>query len=152
MALEMGLTLLWLLPALPPTMGRLLLLQPLLMLCSPPTLPGTVWVVGSTVGSSVVMAAAIGVLLVALYRGVAPERCELNYALQLYGSLGLMALGLGLWAFGDGVPLFSLSILAQMVIFLHAVTAPGHLRGDPAELHPQPARLDAHDQGPAPSP
>jgi hypothetical protein len=58
MALEMALTLRWLWGAVPSAMRRYLLIQPLAMVCSPPTIAGLAWAVGTAAGASALMAGA----------------------------------------------------------------------------------------------
>lgn len=143
MALEMVLTLRWLLEFLPRAMSRFLLLQPAVMVCSPPTLHGEAWVAGTAVGASALMGLAVAFWLVALIQDQKLTLHVTRYLESLLGSFGLMAAGLYIWvAFGDSA-VFAAALLVQMAVFLFAVveparssavsTAPG---GRPAEELP----------------
>lgn len=126
MALEMALTLRWLIAAYPPAMVRFLLLQPAVMVCSPPTLQGAVWVVGTGGVASALMAAAIGFLLLALFRDVRFSAPVATYVTSLILSLGLMAAGLYLWIAYRIPDLYAISLVVQMIIFLRAIVDPTH--------------------------
>ena len=124
MALEMLLTLRWLLAVLPRPMRPFLLIQPVVMVCSPPTLGGLVWEVVTATAASVLMSVAVAVFLVALFRD---ERLPLPvtaYATRLILSFGLMSAGLFVWAEFSNPLLFALSLLVQMVVFLQASADP----------------------------
>ncbi len=125
MALEMVITLGWLLPVFPPPMRRYLLVQPAVMVCSPPTLLGIDWVLPTTVAASALMALSVAWLLVALFRDEPLPRSVFSYAVRLILSFGAMAAGLYVWVESGRPEIFALSLLVQMVVFLHAVTDPG---------------------------
>ncbi|MGI0053435.1 MAG: hypothetical protein ACREC5_00840 [Thermoplasmata archaeon] len=141
MAFEMGLTLLWLRGEFPRPMVWLLLLQPIVMVSSPPTFPEFGWVVPTAVGASAGMALAVGYLLILLVRGDPLPRPIVGYSTELLLAFGLMAGGLALWAASGEVGLYSLSIAAQMVVFLAAVIAPDRFpaapRGSPGNTPPR---------------
>jgi hypothetical protein len=134
MALEMVLTLRWLVAALPRAMRPFVLVQPAIMVCSPPTLVGTVWQVVTAAAASGLMALAVGLYLRTLFRDDPFPRPAAAYATRLILSLGLMAAGLYLWAAFSLPELFAVSLLAQMVVFLHASTDPaGYATHGPAD-------------------
>ncbi len=124
MAFEMIVTLGFLVSRFPPVMRRLLVLQPAIMICSPPTISGLPWLLGSSLGASGLMAGAVAVLLIALFRGEAISSATVRYLLALFVSLGLMAGGLYVWVELSSAGLFAVSLLAQMAAFLWAATAP----------------------------
>jgi len=124
MALEMALTLRWLLHVAPAPMRRYLLIQPAAMVCSPPTLAGLPWAVTTAAGASVVMALAVGFLLLSLFRGEDLPARVLAFAECLLAIFGVMAVGLYLWAVFGNTELFAVSLLLQMILFLHASTDP----------------------------
>ena len=138
MALEMVLTLRWLLSVVPAPMRRYLLIQPVAMVCSPPTLAGLTWSVTTAVGASAVMAAAVGFLLLALFRGQEVPARVFGFAGRLIGTFGVMAVGLLFWAVYGNAELFAVSLLLQMVLFLHASTHPAHYRESPGALESPP--------------
>ena len=133
MALEMVLTLWFFRRRLPPELARFLVVQPAIMVCSPPTIPGLPWLVASTVGASALMAAAIAWLLIVLFRGEALPPRVAQYLFALFLSFGVMAGGLYVWAEVSNAGLFALALIVQMVIFLWAVTDLGHFGGTAAE-------------------
>jgi hypothetical protein len=76
------------------------------------------------VAASALMSAAVAVFLIALFRD---ERLSLPvtaYAIRLILSFGLMCAGLFLWAEFSSPELFALSLLVQMIVFLHASIDP----------------------------
>ena len=124
MALEMLLTLRWLLAVLPRPMGPFLLIQPAVMICSPPTFGGLVWEVATAAAASVLMSVAVALFLVALFRDEHLSLPVTAYATRLILSFGLMSAGLFLWAEFSSPELFALSLLVQMIVFLQASTDP----------------------------
>jgi hypothetical protein len=124
MALEMVLTLRWLLGAVPAPLQRYLLVQPAAMVCSPPTISGIPWAVGTAVGASALMAAAVAFLLFSVFRGEDVPPRVFAFAWRLIATFGLMAVGLYAWAVYANVALFAASLVLQMVLFLHASTDP----------------------------
>jgi hypothetical protein len=124
MALEMACSLAWLRSEFPRPVGVLLAIQPIVMFASPPTLPGLLWVLSSAVVASAGMIAAVAYLLVRLFRGASAPRPFLVYAAALYTSFGLMGVGLAVWALGAGVAVYSVSVAAQMLVFLVVVLNP----------------------------
>ncbi len=131
MAFEMVLTLGFFLPRFPPLMRRLLVLQPAIMLCSPPTLPGVPWLVAATIGASGLMAWAVVWLLSASVRGVEISAPAGQYLVVLFVSFALMAGGLYVWVELSNADLFALSLIVQMVAFLGAAIGPDRF-GPPA--------------------
>lgn len=126
MALEMVVTLQWLLPDFPALMRRFLLVQPAIMVCSPPTVAGDLWAVPTAVGASALMGVAVAWLLLALFRDLPLSGRVAVYLSALVASFGVMAAGLYIWAiYGSAAP-FALALLVQMVVFLRAVTDPEH--------------------------
>jgi len=121
---EMALSWAWLRGRLDPALASLLAFQPVIMLCSPPTLPGLGWVVGSTIGSAVAMGGAVAFLVVAVHRGRQLNRRFLAYGGGLLLSFVLMALGLALWALSGSLAVLAFAITAQMVVYLAAVLWP----------------------------
>jgi hypothetical protein len=124
MALEMGLSLRWLLEAVPAPMRRYLLIQPAAMICSPPTIAGLPWAVSTAVGASALMAVAVAFLLLTIARGEDVPHRVFGFAWRLIATFGLMAVGLYAWAIYGNSELFAISLLLQMVLFLHASTRP----------------------------
>jgi hypothetical protein len=124
MALEMALTLALLGGEFPPPMRWLLAFQPLVMLASPPTVPGDVWVLATATLMSAGMAAALGYLLRRLYRGDAVSPATLAYAARLFVTFGLMAGGLAWWAVSGQLGLFALGVIAQMLVYFEAIVRP----------------------------
>jgi hypothetical protein len=124
MALEMLLTLRWLLAVLPRPMRPFLLIQPAIMICSPPTLGGLVWEVATAAAASVLMSVAVAVFLVALFRDEHLSTPVTAYAVRLILSFGLMSAGLFLWVEFSSPEVFALSLLVQMSVFLQASTDP----------------------------
>ncbi len=141
MALEMALTVHWLRRELPAVLTPLLLIQPAIMVCSPPTVPVLAWQVATAVVGSAFMAIVLGVLFRSIYRDEPWPRAAAMYAIGLVGSLGGMSGGLYLWVeFGD-TTLIAFSLLAQMVVFLAAVANPARF------TEPTEARLNASPAG-----
>ncbi len=146
MALEMVLSLAFFLDRFPAGMRRFLLVQPAIMVCSPPTIPGLPWLLGSTIAASGLMAVAVAWLLIALFRNEELAAPVTQYLLFLYASFGLMAAGLYVWIEFANAGLFAIALIAQMLVFLGAVTAPdrfGHgaeVRADPAPVGGRPER------------
>ena len=139
MALEMVLTL-WLFRGkVPRVMTRFLLVQPAIMVCSPPTIPGLPWLLASTLGASALMAVAIAWLLSALFRGETLLPSVTRYLLTLFLSFAMMAGGLYVWVEFSNAGLFALSLVVQMVVFLWAVTDLGHFEPEVAEDRGRPA-------------
>ncbi len=138
MALEMVLTLQWLTRAVPRSLVRYLWIQPAAMACSPPTVAGLPWVIGTAVADSVLMAIAVFVLLLHLARGVDLPSAIFAYAWRLIISFGLMGAGLYVWVAYGNLELFAVSLLVQMLLFLHVSTDPWHYRGPT----PAPAASD----------
>jgi hypothetical protein len=126
MALEMALTLRWLWGAVPSAMRRYLLIQPLAMVCSPPTIAGLAWAVGTAAGASALMAGAIAFLLLSLFRGQELPARVFAFAGRLIATFGVMAVGLYAWTVYGNAELFAVSLLLQMVLFLHASTHPSY--------------------------
>ena len=124
MALEMLLTLRWLLPVLPRPMRPFLVIQPAVMCCSPPTFGGLVWEVSTAAAASALMSVAVALFLVALFRDVPLSPPVTGYVTRLILSFGLMSAGMFLWAEFSRPELFALSLLVQMIVFLHASTDP----------------------------
>ncbi len=124
MVVEMLLTITWLRSTLPSTMRRLLLAQPAVMLCSPPTLHGLAWLLGSTLGASAAMSAAVAYLVLLIHRGERVPRGVALYSARLLLAFGLMGGGLATWALGGPLAIFAIAIAVQMVVFLDAVIAP----------------------------
>jgi hypothetical protein len=146
MVAEMALSLLWLRRGLLPPLRRLLAVQPVVMLCSPPVLSGIAWVVGSTVGSGAGMAAAVGYVALLVYRDGRLSPPVARYAMALLLSFVAMGVGLALWAVDGSLLVFAVSVVAQMGIFLRTVLtsdapspAPGGVGAAP---RPGPAALD----------
>ncbi len=132
MALEMLLTLRWLRRELPASLGAFLLLQPAVMVCSPPTLSGPVWQLATAVAAAVLMSIAVARFLLAYFRDEGWPPAAAAYALRLILAFGLMSVGLYLWAANLGTGVFALSLVAQMVVFLHASTEPRRYAARPA--------------------
>lgn len=124
MALEMLLTLRWLVRAVPPSMMPFLLIQPAVMICSPPTVGGLVWEVATASAGSALMAVVVAMYLVALFRDAPFPPSVRAYAVRLILSYGVMSVGLYLWVAYSSLELFALSLLVQMIVFLHASTDP----------------------------
>jgi hypothetical protein len=132
MALEMLLTLRWLLAAVPAPLRRYLLIQPAAMVCSPPTIAALAWAVGTAVGASALMALAVAFLLLAVFRGQDVPARVFAFGWRLIATFGLMAAGLFAWAVYGNVTVFAVSLLFQMLLFLHASTDPGYYAETPA--------------------
>lgn len=128
MAFEMACTLAWLRAEFPRPMIGLLAVQPIVMFASPPTFAGVGWVVSTAALSSAAMAAAVGYLLLRLFRGDTVTRPILWYANGLYASFALMASGLAVWALTGQVLLYAIGVACQMAVFLLAVVAPARYR------------------------
>jgi hypothetical protein len=129
MALEMLLTLRWLLGAVPAPLRRYLIIQPVAMVCSPPTISALPWAVGTAVGASVLMGVAVAILLLALYRGEEVPPRVFTFGWRLISTFGVMAVGLYAWVIYRNVELFAVSLLLQMLLFLHASTDPAYYAG-----------------------
>ncbi len=154
MAFEMLLTLGLFLARFPPLMRRLLALQPAVMICSPPTLRGVPWLLGSTLGASGLMALAVAWILVALVREEAISTPAARYLLLLVLSFGLMAGGLYVWIELSNAGVFALALIAQMIVFLWAALGPDRFglaaaRGD--HQYPSPGEGRAREGPEAPS-
>lgn len=142
MALEMVLTLRWLLKVLPRPMWAFLLIQPAVMVCSPPTFGGLAWEIATAAAASVLMAVAVAWFLKALFRDEPFPRPVAAYAIRLILSFGLMSAGLYLWAEFSDPGLFALSLLVQMIVFLHASTDPAsYSNASPPMENPTTARV-----------
>ncbi len=134
MVAEMLLTLLWLRQRLFPAMGWLVLTQPVAMFCSPPTLAGTGWAVGTSVGASAAMAAAIGYPVLLVHRSATLPSAVPRFAARLWLAYGIMAAGIALWAVDGSALLFALAIGVQMVVFLGAILGPPDPDASPETL------------------
>ncbi len=130
MALEMLLSLAFFLGRFPNNLRRFLLVQPAIMVCSPPTIAGPAWWIGTSVVASALMAVAVAWLLIALFRGELFAPTATRYLLLLFGSFGLMAAGLFVWIEYGSAGVFALALLAQMLVFLRAVTDPDRFAPD----------------------
>ncbi|HTT14920.1 MAG TPA: hypothetical protein VMG81_03975 [Thermoplasmata archaeon] len=139
MALEMVLTLRFLGVGFPRSMRPFLLVQPAIMICSPPTIAGFPWLVSTTVGASALMGLAIAWLLIGLFRGEPLAPNVARYLLAFFGSLGLMAAGLVAWVAYAVPELFALSLVVQMTVFLWAVTDPTHFAAPELQDRDRPA-------------
>jgi len=155
MALEMILTLRWLWADFPRFVRRFLLLQPAIMVCSPPTLGGIVWLLGTTLAAAVLMAVAVALFLLALFRDEAIHERWTAYVVAFLLALGLMAGGLYVWIAFGRAELFALALLAQMAVFLFAVCNPRWLGGSPvsgsaspSDSRPVDGRAMDADEGP----
>lgn len=131
MALEMLLTLRWLLAIVPVPLRRYLLIQPAAMVCSPPTIAALAWAVGTAVGASALMALAVAFLLLTLFRGQDVPARVFTFGWRLIATFGVMAAGLYAWAIYGNVTLFAVSLLLQMLLFLHASTDPSYYSETP---------------------
>ncbi len=142
MALEMVLTLRWLLATVPAPLRAYLLIQPAAMICSPPTIAALPWAVATAAGASALMAAAVAFLLLSVYRGeeVAPR--VFGFGWRLIATFGVMAAGLYVWAVFGNDALFAVSLLLQMVLFLHASTDPRYYGGPPRSSPATPANAE----------
>lgn len=124
MAVEMGLTVLWIRGLFSRPMGILLAVQPFVMLLAPPAFPNPVWVVGSALGTSAAMAALLVYLFVVVYRGGHLPGTVATYAARVLGAFGLMGAGLAVWAVVGATYVFALAILVQMAVFFFAAVGP----------------------------
>jgi hypothetical protein len=131
MALEMILTLRWLLRIVPVPLRRYLVIQPAAMVCSPPTIAALAWAVGTAIGASALMALAVAFLLLALFRGQDLPARVFTFGWRLIATFGFMAAGLFAWAVYGNVAIFAVSLLLQMLLFLHASTDPGYYDDTP---------------------
>jgi len=131
MALEMVLTLRWLLAVLPRPMRPFLWIQPAVMICSPPTFGGLAWEVTTAVVASVLMAIAVAMFLGALFRDEPLSPPVTAYEVRLILSFGLMSAGLYLWAEFSNPAVFALSLLVQMIVFLQASADPAGYASPP---------------------
>ncbi len=129
MALEMVLTLAWLIRTVPVPLRRYLLIQPAAMVCSPPTLAYLPWAVGTAVGASLLMAAAVAFLLLAEFRGEEVPPRVFAFGWRLIVTFGVMAVGLYAWVVWGNVAVFAVALVLQMLLFLHASTQPGYYAG-----------------------
>jgi len=145
MALEMALTLRWLLGILPAPMRRYLLIQPLAMVCSPPTIAALPWAVATAAGASAVMAGAVAFLLLSLFRGEELPPRVFSFAWRLIATFGVMAAGLYAWVVYGNPELFALSLVLQMVLFLHASAQPSYYA--PSPHVPISPRIDTSPSG-----
>jgi hypothetical protein len=136
MALEMLLTLRWLLGVVPRPLRRYLLIQPVAMVCSPPTIALLAWAVGTAVGASVLMALAVGFLLLSVFRGEELPPRVFSFGWRLIATFGVMAVGLYVWAIYGNTVLFAGSLLLQMLLFLHASTDPVYYSTTPGHAGP----------------
>ncbi|MGP8074963.1 MAG: hypothetical protein ACLQD9_01555 [Thermoplasmata archaeon] len=124
MAVEMALTVAWLQDRFPRRMATMLAVQPAVMILAPPALASQVWVLGTTFGTSVLMAALVAYLLLAVYRGFRLPVRVAAYAARLLGTFALMGVGLAVWAWVGTTTLFALAVVVQMVVFFSAVLRP----------------------------
>jgi hypothetical protein len=147
MALEMLLTLRWLVGEVPPSLRRYLLVQPVAMVCSPPTIGALPWAVGTAVGASAVMALAVAFLLLTVFRGDEVPPRVFAFGWRLIATFGVMAAGLYAWAVYGEVALFAVSLLLQMLLFLHASTDPSFYAASP-----RPSGAVPVVDGPSPDP
>jgi hypothetical protein len=117
MALEMAVSAYLLRGHLPPVLGPVLEFQAIMMAFSPTALPGTTWVISSTVVSSLLMFAVFVLPMREIYRGrELPHRVVL-YLLVLVPVFGAMLAGLVLWVLYGAGWTFALSVLAQMSLY-----------------------------------
>jgi hypothetical protein len=138
MALEMGLAAFWVGRRLPRPMLALLLSQAAVMLLSPPALAAPAWVVGSAAGSSAVMAAIVGYLLVLEYHGRSLPRPIASYAVRVIGTFALMGAGLFVWVVDGSGVVFAAAVVAQTAVFFGAVVVPEAYGRGAAEAAPEP--------------
>jgi hypothetical protein len=124
MALEMALATLWLRPRLSPAMFGILFAQAAVMFASPPALAGMDWLVGSSVASSVVMAALVGYLLLLVYRGDHLPHPVAAYAARVLAAFAFMAASVFVWAITGSAVVFALAVVVQSVVFFTAIVVP----------------------------
>ena len=140
MALEMGATAVWLWPRFPRAMRSALVVQPVVMLASPPAFGLPAWVLGTAAASAIAMTAYVVDLLALAYRGEAPTPPVAAYAVRLVAALAAMGGGIALWAWTGNADLFAVAVLADMVLFFTAVLDP--------ERHGAPVRSASPDPAP----
>ncbi|HTW55491.1 MAG TPA: hypothetical protein VMG36_03465 [Thermoplasmata archaeon] len=143
MAAEMTLSLLWLRHRLPRDARVILASQAAMMLFAPPALASGTWAVASAVVSAGAMTAAIAVVVRSAYVGREMARGERALVIGYLLATAAAAGGLAAWALGRGVGLFSLGMVAEMVLFFGAVVAPERLAVASAGNSPAPVPADA---------
>ncbi len=124
MAVEMALTVAWLQDRFPRRMATMLAVQPAVMVLAPPALASRIWVLGTTIGTSALMAALVAYLLLGVYHAVRLPARVAGYAARLLGTFALMGMGLAVWAWVGNTTLFALAVVVQMAVFFSAVLRP----------------------------
>jgi hypothetical protein len=124
MALEMTLAAVWVRPRLSRPMFGILLAQSAVMAASPPAVPGTAWLVGSSLLASVVMAALVGYLLLLVYRDQPLPRPVTAYAVRVLLAFALMGIALILWVTTGSLVVFALAVVVQTAVFFTAIVVP----------------------------
>ena len=99
----------------------LVALQTMVMVLSPTAISSSTWSTDSLVGNSVVMIAAIILIMEYIFRNRTLAAGASNYIIRLMGAYAAMMAGLFLWLMDGQVSLFVLSILAEMVIYFTIV-------------------------------
>jgi polyferredoxin len=128
MAAEMAVTAYWLRDRLGRPLATLLGTQALIMLLSPPALPGPVWPVAASALGSAAMIGLIVYLLERIYREREIPAPFAGYAVRLLALYALMMAGLYLWiAYGSALA-FAISVVVEMVLVFDAVVRPDRFR------------------------
>jgi hypothetical protein len=124
MALEMTLATLWVRTRLSRPMFGILLAQSAVMLASPPALSGLPWLLASSIGSSVAMAALVGYLLLLVYRDDRLPRPVAAYAARVLAAFAFMAASLFVWIATGSTVVFGLAVVVQSAVFFTAIVVP----------------------------
>lgn len=124
MVLEMVLTILMFRNEVPRRFSTILGLQASVMLFSPPAVESQTWLIGSICVSSGLMIVLFIYLYQSLYRNKSFERTTRIYTLRLIAIYSMMLAGLFIWIEYHNPILFSISIVAQMVLYFNAIVNP----------------------------
>ncbi len=125
MSAEMAVSAYLLRDRISPTLYRLFLLQSLIMFLSPTAIDAAGWVAGSVYVASAAMIVWIVYLMEFIYRHRQLDPVFSRYVVALLAVFAGMMAGQFLWLYyGGWTPLFSLSIVAEMVLFFAAIVRP----------------------------
>jgi polyferredoxin len=130
MSVEMGLTTLLLWREIDPALRVVLIAQAAIMFLSPPAFASPVWHAAAIYLASAAMVALFVFLMEWVYRHKQIGGALAAYMLRTLGVYTLMMAGLYLWLADGSAVLFVVSVVLEMIVFLHAVANVARFRGE----------------------
>ncbi len=124
MVIEMAITIAMFRKEIPQRFSTILALQAAVMLFSPPAIQNQMWTTTSLYITSALMIALFIYLYQFIYKGKAVQRSTSNYIIRLVAIYAFMLVGLFIWISNHNPLLFSVSIIAQMILYFNALLNP----------------------------